>query len=125
MFADSLFSSILHNVNLCFQQKFVIFAADKLEARRLAVLKCAARRRTSYSKIGEYIEVFDSRSEMKEQIRQLAERHRLAKTKQEKEAVAKEMEMLKNKDPKSFTEALESLIHATAKEVDDLSSFLP
>lgn len=62
---------------------------------------------------------------MKEQIRQLAERRRLAKTKQEKEAVAKEMELLKNKDPKSFTEALESLIRATAKEVDDISSFLP
>lgn len=61
---------------------------------------------------------------MKEQIRQLAERRRLAKTKQEKEAVAKEMELLKNKDSKSFTEALESLIRATAKEVDDLSSFL-
>ncbi len=62
---------------------------------------------------------------MKEQIRQLAERRRLAKTKQEKEAVVKEMELLKNKDPKSFTEALESLIRTTAKEVDDLSSFLP
>ena len=58
---------------------------------------------------------------MKEQIRLLAERNRMAKTKEEKEAVAKEMETLKNQDPKAFTEALESLIHSTAKEVNDLT----
>ena len=45
----------------------------------------------------------------------------MAKTKEEKEAVAKEMETLKNQDPKAFTEALESLIHSTAKEVNDLT----
>ncbi len=45
----------------------------------------------------------------------------MAKTKEEKEAVAKEMETLKNQDPKAFTEALESLIHTTAKEVEDLT----
>lgn len=58
---------------------------------------------------------------MKEQIKQLAEKNRLAKTKEEKEAVAKGMETLKNQDPKAFTEALESLIHTTAKEVEDLT----
>ena len=58
---------------------------------------------------------------MKEQIRLLAERNRMAKTKEEKEAVAKEMETLKSQDPKAFTEALESLIHTTAKEVEDLT----
>ena len=35
---------------------------------------------------------------MKEQIRLLAERNRMAKTKEEKEAVAKEMETLKKQD---------------------------
>ena len=54
---------------------------------------------------------------MKEQIKLLAERNRMAKTKEEQEAVAKEMEALKNQDPQAFTEALESLIHTTAKEV--------
>lgn len=58
---------------------------------------------------------------MKEQIKQLAEKNRLAKTKEEKEAVAKGMETLKNQDPRAFTEALESLIHTTAKEVEDLT----
>ena len=58
---------------------------------------------------------------MKEQIKLLAERNRMAKTKEEQEAVAKEMEALKNQDPQAFTEALESLIHTTAKEVEDLT----
>lgn len=58
---------------------------------------------------------------MKEQIRQLAERNRMAKTAEEKEAIAREMEALKNQDPEAFTEALESLIHSTAKEVNDLT----
>ena len=58
---------------------------------------------------------------MKEQIRQLAERNRMAKTADEKEAIAKEMEALKNQNPEAFTEALESLIHTTAKEVEDLT----
>lgn len=58
---------------------------------------------------------------MKEQIRQLAERNRMAKTAEEKEAIAKEMEALKNQNPEAFTEALESLIHSTAKEVNDLT----
>ena len=58
---------------------------------------------------------------MKEQIRLLAERNRMAKTQAEKEAVAKEMETLKKQDPKAFTEALESLIRFTAKDVNDLT----
>ena len=58
---------------------------------------------------------------MKEQIKLLAERNRMAKTKEEQETVAKEMEALKNQDPQAFTEALESLIHTTAKEVEDLT----
>ena len=62
-----------------------------------------------------------NRKKMKEQIRLLAERNRMAKTQEEKEAVAKEMETLKNQDPKAFTEALESLIRSTAKDVNDLT----
>lgn len=58
---------------------------------------------------------------MEEKIRQLAERNRMAKTAEEKENIAKEMEALKNQNPEAFTEALESLIHSTAKEVNDLA----
>lgn len=58
---------------------------------------------------------------MKEEIRALAEKNRKAKTTKEKEAVAKEMEALKDKDPKAFTEALESLIKSTSKEVEELT----
>lgn len=45
----------------------------------------------------------------------------MAKTTEEKENIAKEMEALKNQNPEVFTEALESLIHSTAKEVSDLT----
>lgn len=45
----------------------------------------------------------------------------MAKTTEEKENIAKEMEALKNQNPEAFTEALESLIHSTAKEVSDLT----
>lgn len=58
---------------------------------------------------------------MKEKIQQLAKMNRMAKTEDEKAAVAREMEALKEQDPKAFAEALEGLITSTAKKVDELT----
>lgn len=58
---------------------------------------------------------------MKETIQALAKRNREATTRQEKDAVAKEMERLHEEDPKAFTEALESLIKTTSAKVDELT----
>lgn len=53
---------------------------------------------------------------MREKIQALAKRNREAKNQAEKDEVRKEMENLKAADPKGFIEALESLIHSTAKD---------
>lgn len=58
---------------------------------------------------------------MKEKIKKLAEQNRKAKTEEEKVAVAREMEALKEQDPKAFTEALEGLIVTTAQKVEELT----
>lgn len=58
---------------------------------------------------------------MKERIQALAARNRAAKTEEEKQGIALEMEALKNENPKEFTEALESLVKTTAKEVENLT----
>ena len=50
-------------------------------------------------------------------IKVLAERNRLATTEEERAAVAAEMNVLRGKDEKAFTEALEELIKTTAYEV--------
>ena len=52
-------------------------------------------------------------------IKVLAERNRLATTEEERAAVAAEMNALRGKDEKAFTEALEELIKTTADEVQE------
>lgn len=52
-------------------------------------------------------------------IKVLAERNRLATTEEERAAVAAEMNALRGKDEKAFTEALEELITTTANEVQE------
>ena len=52
-------------------------------------------------------------------IKVLAERNRLATTEEERAAVAAEMNALRGKDEKAFTEALEDLITTTANEVQE------
>lgn len=58
---------------------------------------------------------------MKKELQALAARNRAAKTQKERDKVAMEMEKLKNKDPKAFTEALENLIKTTASRVEELT----
>ena len=58
---------------------------------------------------------------MKKELQALAARNRAAKTQKERDKVALEMEKLKNKDPKAFTEALENLIKTTASRVEELT----
>lgn len=58
---------------------------------------------------------------MKEKIQLLAKKNRQAKTDEEKEAIAREMESLKAQDPKAFTEALEALIKSTSQKVEELT----
>lgn len=58
---------------------------------------------------------------MKEKIQQLAKMNRTAKTDEEKAAVAREMEALKEQDPQAFAEAIESLITSTAQKVEELT----
>ena len=58
---------------------------------------------------------------MKDRIQALAARNRAAKTEEEKQGIALEMEALKNENPKEFTESLESLVKTTAKEVENLT----
>ena len=58
---------------------------------------------------------------MREEIQALAARNRVAKTEVEKKAIAKEMEALKNENPKAFTEALETLIKDTSKEISEIT----
>ena len=58
---------------------------------------------------------------MKKELQALAARNRAAKTQKERDEVALEMEKLKNKDPKAFTEALEGLIKTTASRVEELT----
>ncbi len=52
-------------------------------------------------------------------IKELAERNRLAKTNEERAAVAAEMTTLRNENEKAFIEALEGLITTTADEVQE------
>ena len=52
-------------------------------------------------------------------IKVLAERNRLATTEEERAAVAAEMNALRGKDEKAFTEAVEELIRTTADEVQE------
>lgn len=52
-------------------------------------------------------------------IKELAERNRLAKTNEERAAVAAEMTALRDENEKAFTEALEGLITTTADEVQE------
>lgn len=56
-------------------------------------------------------------TDYKNKIKVFAERNRLATTEEERAAVAAEMNVLRGKDEKAFTEALEELIKTTAYEV--------
>ena len=58
---------------------------------------------------------------IKDEILALAARNRIAKTQEEKAEISLKMEELKDKDPKAFTEALESLIRTTADKVEELT----
>lgn len=58
-------------------------------------------------------------TDYKNKIKVLAERNRLATTEEERAAVAAEMNALRSKDEKAFTEALENLITTTANEVQE------
>ena len=49
-------------------------------------------------------------NELKAKIKSLAERNRLARTDEERAAVAAEMSTLKSENEQAFTEALEALI---------------
>lgn len=61
-------------------------------------------------------------NELKIKIKTLAERNRLARTDEERAAVAAEMSTLRSENEKAFTEALESLIKTTADDVQELHS---
>ena len=58
---------------------------------------------------------------IKDEILALAARNRIAKTQEGKAEISLKMEELKDKDPKAFTEALESLIRTTADKVEELT----
>lgn len=59
-------------------------------------------------------------TEIKDRIKELAERNRKATTEEERAAVAAEMQSLRDENEKEFTEALESLIETTSKEAEEL-----
>ena len=59
-------------------------------------------------------------NELKAKIKSLAERNRLARTDEERAAVAAEMSTLKSENEQAFTEALEALIKTTADAVQEL-----
>ena len=56
---------------------------------------------------------------LKNKIKALAERNRLAKNDEERAAVAAEMNALRQENEQAFTEALEGLIKTTADEVQE------
>ena len=58
---------------------------------------------------------------MYEKIKELAECNRTARTDAERAAVKAEMEALQRDDPAAYADALECLIHETAKEVEELT----
>ncbi len=58
---------------------------------------------------------------MYDKIKELATRKRMAKTKEEKEAVKNAMFELQNSDPEAYGEALERLIKETANRLDELT----
>ena len=58
-------------------------------------------------------------NDLKNKIKSLAERNRLAKNDEERAAVAAEMNALRQEDEQAFTEALEGLIKTTADEVQE------
>lgn len=59
-------------------------------------------------------------TEIKDRIKELAERNSKATTEEERAAVAAEMQSLRDENEKEFTEALESLIETTSKEAEEL-----
>ena len=59
-------------------------------------------------------------TEIKDRIKDLAERNRKATTEEERAAVAAEMQSIRDENEKEFTEALESLIETTSKEAEEL-----
>ena len=61
------------------------------------------------------------RTDMYEKIKELAECNRTARTDAERAAVKAEMEALQRDDPAAYADALECLIHETAKEVEELT----
>lgn len=69
----------------------------------------------------EVLKITTAMEQMKERIRQLAKMNQQAKTKADKDKIKAEMESLRNKYPKSYVEALESLIKSTSKEYDELT----
>lgn len=58
-------------------------------------------------------------NDLRDKIKALAERNRLAKNEEERAAVAAEMNALRQEDEQAFTEALEGLIKTTADEVQE------
>ena len=58
-------------------------------------------------------------NDLRDKIKALAERNRLAKNDEERAAVAAEMNALRQEDEQAFTEALEGLIKTTADEVQE------
>ena len=58
-------------------------------------------------------------NDLRDKIKALAERNRLAKNDEERAAVAAEMNALRQENEPAFTEALEGLIKATANEVQE------
>lgn len=61
-------------------------------------------------------------NELKAKIKSLAEHNRLARTDEERAAVAAEMSTLKSENELAFTEALEALIKTTADDIQELHS---
>ena len=58
-------------------------------------------------------------NDLRDKIKALAERNRLAKNDEERAAVAAEMNALRQENEQAFTEALEGLIKTTANEVQE------
>lgn len=58
-------------------------------------------------------------NDLRDKIKALAERNRLAKNDEERAAVAAEMNALRQENEQAFTEALEGLIKTTADEVQE------
>ena len=61
-------------------------------------------------------------NELKAKIKSLAERNRLARSAEERAAVATEMNILRSENEQAFTEALETLIKTTADDIQELHS---